>query len=104
LKYPPFCDIIVIGFNGKNEQEVIKQAKKVHEYLKRRIISEKIGILLYSPVPAPIDKIKNKYRWRMIIKCLYNDKINELLQDTIKQNEAKKDIRQIIEINPTNML
>ncbi len=104
LKYPPFCDIIVIGFSGEKEQEVIKQAKKMHEYLKKRIISEKIGILLYSPIPAPIDKIKNKYRWRMIIKCLYNEQINKLLQDALKENECKKEIRQTIEINPSNMM
>lgn len=104
LKYPPFCDIIVIGFSGSKEQEVIKQAKKMHKYLKTRIISEKIGVLLYSPVPAPIDKIKNKYRWRMIIKCLYNEQINNLLQDALKENECKKEIRQIIEINPSNMM
>ena len=48
LKYPPFCDIIVIGFSGSKEQEVIKQAKKMHKYLKTRIISEKIGINLSS--------------------------------------------------------
>ena len=104
LKYPPFCDIIVIGFSGNKEQEVIKQAKKVHQYLKSRIIDEKIGVLLYSPVPSPIDKIKNKYRWRMIIKCLYNEQINNLLQDALKENECKKEIRQIIEINPSNMM
>ena len=104
LKYPPFCDIIVIGFSGTKEQEVIKQAKKIHKYLKTRIISEKIGVLLYSPVPAPIDKIKNKYRWRMIIKCLYNEQINNLLQDALKENECRKEIRQIIEINPSNMM
>lgn len=104
LKYPPFCDIIVIGFSGEKEQEVIMQAKKIHEYLKKRIISEKIGILLYSPLPAPIDKIKNKYRWRIIIKCLYNDQINNLLQEALKENEIKKDIRQVIEINPYNMM
>ena len=104
LKYPPFCDIIVIGFNGEKQQDVIKQAKKVHQYLKTRIIDEKIGLLLYSPVPSPIDKIKNKYRWRMIIKCLYNDQINNLLQDALKENECKKEIRQTIEINPSNMM
>lgn len=104
LKYPPFCDIIVIGFNGEKQQDVIKQAKKVHQYLKTRIIDEKIGLLLYSPVPSPIDKIKNKYRWRMIIKCLYNEQINNLLQDALKENECKKEIRQTIEINPSNMM
>lgn len=104
LKYPPFCDIIVIEFSGQEEIEVIKQAKKVHKYLKDKIIAEKIGVLLYSPVPSPIDKIKNKYRWRIIIKCLYNEQIIELLQNTLKNNECKKDVRQIIEINPNNMM
>ena len=104
LKYPPFCDIIVIGFSGEKEEQVINQAKRIHKYLKTRIISEKIGILLYSPVPSPIDKIKNKYRWRLIIKCIYNEQINELLQDALKQNECKKQIRQIIDLNPANML
>ena len=104
MKYQPFCDIIVIGLSGEKEQEVIKEAKKIHNYLKERIITEKIGVLLYSPVPAPIDKIKNKYRYRMIIKCLYNNQINELLEQTIKVNELKKDVRLSIEINPQNMM
>lgn len=104
LKYPPFCDIIVIGFSGENNQQVIKSAKKVHNYLKNIIISKKIGVLLYSPVPSPIDKIKNKYRWRIIIKCIYNKQINELLHEMIKDNEIKKDIRLNIEINPPSMM
>ena len=104
LKYPPFCDIIIISFNSENQQEVIKQAKKMHQYLKDRIISEKIGILLYSPMPAPIDKIKNKYRYRMLIKCLYNEQINSLLHDALKENETSKSVRQTIEINPSNMM
>lgn len=104
LKYPPFCDIIVISFNGINEQEVIKQAKKMHKYLKEKIIKDKIGLLLYSPMPAPIDKIKNKFRWRMIIKCLYNEQINALLSDALEKNDTKKEIRQTIEINPSNMM
>ena len=104
LKYPPFCDIIVFEFSGENEQNTINQAKKIHKYLKEKIINERIGVILYSPVPAPINKIKNKYRYRMIIKCLYNNEINKLLQETIQNNELKKDVRQIIQINPNNMM
>ena len=104
LKYPPFCDIIVIGINGEEEKEVIKKKKKIHLYLKNRIINEKIGLLLYSPMPSPIDKIKNKYRWRMIIKCLYNEQINKLLTDALIENQPKKNVKQYIEINPSNMM
>ncbi|NLC87432.1 MAG: primosomal protein N' [Clostridiaceae bacterium] len=104
LKYPPFCDIIMISFSSENEKNMILQSKKIHQYLKNRVLSENIGIILYSPVPSPIDKIKNKYRWRMIIKCLYNEQINTLFQEMLEQNEIKKDVRISIEINPTNMM
>ena len=103
MKYPPFCDIIVIEFNSSKEQETILQAKKIHKYLKERIIKEKIGLLLYSPVPSPVDKIKNKYRYRIVIKCIYDEKINELLKDALKNNQTIKDVKQIIQINPNNM-
>ena len=107
LKYPPFCDIMVIGISGKDEQNVIKISKKIHQYLKKRIIDEKIGLLLYSPLPAPIDKIKNKYRWRIIIKCLYDEKINKLLNDALDlgYNETKNtDTRIVIDLNPNTMI
>ena len=107
LKYPPFCDIIIIGISGKEEKKVIQMTTNLHEYLRKRVIHEKIGILLYKPVPAPIDRIKNKYRWRMIIKCLYDEKISTLLQDmqdSMIHTNAKDDTRVLIDINPTNMM
>ena len=111
LKYPPFCDIMVLGINGQTEKNVIDISNKLHEYLKNRIINEKIGILLYKPVPAPIDKIKNRYRWRIIIKCLYNEQINDLILDGLKQIEKttnigkqSNDTRIIVDLNPTNMI
>lgn len=107
LKYPPFCDIMVIGISGQNEKKVTETAEKLHQYIKTRIINEKIGLLLYKQLPAPIDKIKNKYRWRIIIKCIYNNHINELLQDALNEgyNQTKNtDTRIIVDLNPNNMM
>ena len=106
LKYPPFCDIIVIDMSAKNLYELKKVAKDLHTYLKQRVVNEKFGLLLYSPVPAPIDKIKDRYRWRMIIKCKYDERVNNLLTDTLEQfyNMKTKTTRVNIEINPNNMM
>ena len=74
--------------------------------LKQKIIDKKIGLLLYKPVPAPIDKIKNKYRWRIIIKCVYNEQINNLLNCTLNEmyEETKnKETNIIVDLNPNNM-
>ena len=106
LKYPPFCDIIVVAMSSKEETELNKVSRKIHKYLKQRVIDEKFGLLLYSPVPSPINKIKDRYRARLIIKCKYDKRIHGLLTDA--QNEfykmKVKTARMSIELNPNNML
>ena len=106
LKYPPFCDIILIGFNSENENHVIESAKFTYMSLKNKIINEKLKIILYKPVPAPVDKIKNKFRWRIIIKCKFDDEIINALNRTIDEFRHKniKDVKTIIDVNPTNMI
>ena len=106
LKYPPFCDIIMLGFNSESEQSIQKIANEVHTYLKNKIKTDNIPIILYKPVPAPIDKIKNKYRWRIIIKCKFGDNIIEVINECINNifNGKNRNVSLIVDVNPNNML
>ena len=106
LKYPPFCDIILIGFTSVIEQEVANVASKIHEYLKNRVLRENIGIILYKALPSPIDKIKNKYRWRILIKCKFGEEITDLINDVLEefQKTKSKSTKITIDLNPNNMM
>ena len=106
LKYPPFCDIILIGFSSESEKEVQKTANSVHLYLKNRVINENIGIILYKALPSPIDRIKNRYRWRILIKCKFSDDIINLLNDALEFSNTvrAKKTRITIDLNPNNMM
>ena len=109
LRYPPFCDIILIGISSKSKKELETISNKIYQDLKEKIKTEKLQILLYKPVPAPIDRIKNKYRWRIIVKCKINEQITNSLNNTIdKINKLNKNTqnstRIIVDVNPTNML
>lgn len=107
LKYPPFCDIIAIALTGNNEKNLVTFSKNIHMYLRDRVIKEKFGVLLYSPVQCPIYKIKDKYRMRILIKCLYDDRMHKLLNDMLEkfEKESKKfGGKVIIQVNPNNML
>lgn len=103
LKYPPFCDIIVIGFNSSNEKKIKETSEFVYEKLQEKLNQEEFKI--FRPMPSPIDKIQNRYRWRIIIKGNMkqeaNDVLNEILQEVYNKNE--KDIRVTIDVNPNNM-
>ena len=106
LKYPPFCDIILIGFTSTNEAEVKEVANSIHEYLKNRVLTENLGIILYKAVPSTIDKIKNKYRWRILIKCKFGEEIIDLINNVMDkyQNLKTKNTKITIDLNPNNML
>ena len=103
LKYPPFCDIIVIGFNSTNEDEIKKVSQEIFEKLKDKIDKEQFNI--FKPMPSPIDKIQNKFRWRIIIKGKMTEEANKIFNDTLKEIYQKnyKNTKITIDVNPNNM-
>ena len=105
LKYPPFCDIIVIGFSGENVQEITNVSKYVYNLLKSNL--EKYDVKVFMPMPAPIDKIKNKYRWRIIAKGDVTEDvtivINKCLQKFYESGIGKK-TNIAVDVNPNNMI
>ena len=68
---------------------------------------EKYGINVFMPMPAPIDKIKNKYRWRIIAKGNVTEEvtivINKCLQNLYDLAIGKK-TNISVDINPNNMV
>lgn len=111
MKYLPFCDIIVINFNSLSEKEIIKISNGIYIYLNRKLQeymeqSGKEEYKIFKPMPSPIDKIQNRYRWRMIIKGKMNNDINKILNDCLNKF-YKKDIKTTkmsIDVNPNNMM
>lgn len=105
LKYPPFCDIILFGISGENEEDVKKTSNLIYEEMKA-ILQNLDNTNISKPMPAPIDKIKNKFRWRIIVKGIITEEliniINEKLDNIYKSSSNKTRI--IVDLNPTNML
>ena len=106
LKYPPFCDIILIGISSTDEKEVKDLSNMVFDYLKQNIEKDNLKAKAFSAVPAPISKIKNKYRWRIIIKCYFDDNIINLINNMLieYENLKLKNSRVIIDVNPNNLM
>ena len=106
LRYPPFCDIIHIGINGKTKKQVEYISNVLYKFL--NLNKKDLPILIYKPVPSPIDRIKNKIRWRIIIKCKLNEEIINMLNETfLKLNQEvikNSNTRIFCDINPNNML
>lgn len=65
LHYPPFSRLFLIRIIGKNPREVEAAAGRMY-----RSICDKINTAnCLGPAPSPIEKVKDKTRWQILIKA-----------------------------------
>ncbi|MFH1681797.1 MAG: primosomal protein N', partial [Candidatus Eisenbacteria bacterium] len=68
LHYPPYSRILALTFRGKRGKTVLSAAARFREGL---IGDKRIAPLVWEvlgPAPAPIAKIRDRVRWRILIK------------------------------------
>jgi len=105
MEYPPFTDILLINMSSKNENLLIKNIQNIGIFLKNELEkSDKIKML--GPCPCEISKIKELYRWQIILKGKINtqfgENIRKIVYDLLK--DVYNDIRVSIDINPNSLL
>lgn len=105
MDYPPFVDILLINMSSKNENLLIKNIQNVGIFLKNELEkSDKIKML--GPCPCEISKIKELYRWQIILKGKldrkFSENVRKIVYDLLK--DVYNDIRVSIDINPNSLL
>lgn len=93
-----------MNFNSIYENEIKEISQKVYTYLNQKLDLKNFKI--FRAMPSPIDKIQNRYRWRLIVKGKMTDDsnivFNKLLRNIYQLN--LKNTRVSIDINPNNMI
>ena len=105
MDYPPFNNLLLINFSCKNEDELIKNSQNIGVILKDKLKEHK-DITMLGPCPCTISKIKEMYRWQIILKGKINIKLAEKIKKDIHEilKLAYNDIRLSMDINPNSLL
>ncbi len=105
MKYPPFVKIMVLNLSSKNETMLIKNIQNIGINLKNKLKFEN-NIEILGPCPCMISKIKEMYRWQIIIKGdISSDLANFIKNFTYNElGECYNDIRISIDINPNSLI
>ncbi|MBI4686706.1 MAG: primosomal protein N' [Nitrospirae bacterium] len=101
LSYPPFSRLIRIILSFRDKRLAESAAKEIAMKIKK---IKKEGVEILGPAPAPIEKIRNHWRWHIILKGR-DSKI--LRQKALNISEAIKDIKDIkidIDVGPVNLM
>lgn len=110
--YPPFSNLIFIGFLGKDEKSVEDTANSISNHIKYILSSQGYKIfdnIVLGPNPSIISKIKDSYRYQLLLKDV--DVPFGLLKKAVKylliDNRVKyipRDILCNIDINPCTIV
>ena len=105
MDYPPFSKILAINISSKNENLLIKNIQKIGVILKNSLEkNNKIDML--GPCPCSISKVKEFYRWQILIKGQFDNKLALNIKKIIYKNlqDVYNDVRISIDINPSTLL
>jgi primosomal protein N' (replication factor Y) len=101
LSYPPFSRLVRILFSFRKEEGISRVMKNLSLKLKKASTGE-VDVL--GPSPAPIEKIRNLWRWHLILKGKRAKTIRNHAMKVLQLSGDLKDGRVDIDVDPVNLL
>lgn len=85
LVFPPFCDIALLTLSHRDERAVLLAARKLAEELKSRVGTSypDVQLVAFGPFEAPVYRVEEQYRMRMVIKCVLNRRSRALFGELL---------------------
>ena len=107
LNYPPFSRLVSLRVDGPKIEEVEAKAKSLARRLRDRqskspTLRQQIEVL--GPAPAPIEKLRNRYRWQLLLKGKQISPLLEFVRHAREMLPRSRSIRLHIDVDPYSML
>jgi primosomal protein N' (replication factor Y) len=105
LMYPPFARLALVRIEGADSSRVGAIASRVAAALGRKARPDSLRIL--GPAPAPIERIKRRYRWQVVLKAQELGEMRAALAAMRTETAAAAQaagVHVIIDVDPINML
>lgn len=97
FEFPPFSRLAKLIFSGKNESHVKQLAETFHGALLKKLPP---SYTLYPIIPSGYAKIKDNFRFKLLIKGKNTLYLSSLLSQTRQELPLPRSIRLLIDIDP----
>ena len=107
LTFPPFCDIALLTITGSYETELLRATTLMAQMIKEMTQGDykDVTLVTFGPFEAPVYRVDNKYRMRMVLKCKLTRRTLSMLAEllsTFGQRVSKK-VTLSIDLNPSSL-
>jgi primosomal protein N' (replication factor Y) len=109
LGYPPFSRFINIRIDATSQKRAVKTAEEVGEWGRRLLRKGSYGrrIEILGPSPAPLVKIKGKYRYQMLIKGKQVNSLHRFVKELVRETKKRwpgRGISLTIDVDPISVM
>ncbi len=103
MQYPPFVRLARILMTGTDEMAVKYYADKMLSFLEERAAGG--GLQFMGPAPAPLARVKDRYRYHIILKGKSGSVLRRALAAVQNGPPARQNgIATVIDIDPQNLM
>ncbi|MBI4710033.1 MAG: hypothetical protein HY759_02870 [Nitrospirae bacterium] len=103
LFYPPFGRLLRIVFSFRNKEGAAKIMKNVSGKIKN-LKSGEGRVEILGPAPAPVEKIRNLWRWHLILKGGASKSLRQKALEILTAVKDIKDMKTDIDVDPVNLM
>jgi len=103
--YPPHTRLANVVFSGQRELRTQEGAEAALAWLGGLLKARGIeGIDLIGPAPCPIDRIRRRWRWHLVLKAREADALGQVLRYFAARFPVPGDLRAEIDRDPVSVL
>ncbi len=108
LCFPPCCDIALITVSCEQEfilGQATLRMKQEFDELRQWETFREVELIPFGPFEAPVYRVDNRYRMRMVIKCRLTARTLEFFSTLLCRygNGMLKQVRLSIDLNPSSL-
>ncbi|MGQ9732667.1 MAG: primosomal protein N' [Candidatus Zipacnadales bacterium] len=102
--YPPFGYLLAIHLSDPDFDKGAARAARLGQELRRRVEKEGAPITVGGPAPAPLSKLRGRYRWLTIPRGPDRAQLRELSIEAIKALPKSDQTSIYIDVDPLDMM
>ena len=104
--YPPHRALVNVVVSGLSEERVATAAAEVADWMRALVASTASAAEVVGPAPAPLARIKNRWRWHLVLRSPNRKLIGRLLRYAARKAPHTKrgPIRVTFDRDPVSLL
>ena len=105
LGYPPFTRATLVRIDGPDEEGVRDASEQLARVARASDLARKGTVLVQGPAPAPIARIRNRWRFRIMLRSVDRQALRAVVAAVEKaRGELPRAVRAVVDVDPVQLL